>query len=96
MYAPVRIVIADDHDIFRNGFRLLLKDQTEVELVGEAENGQRLIELVNAMTPDVVITDIKMPGTDGIEACRIIKQTHPKTGVIALSSFNDDSLPCMP
>lgn len=92
MYTPVRIIIADDHEIFKNGFKLLLKDQSGVELVGEAENGRQLIDVVKATLPHVVITDIKMPEMDGIEACRIIKQTYPYIGVIALSSFNDESL----
>lgn len=92
MYAPIKIIIADDHDIFRNGFRLLLKGQNEIQLIGEAENGQHLIDVVDTALPDVVITDIKMPHKDGIEACRIIKQKHPNIGVIALSNFNDDSL----
>jgi len=92
MYVPIKIIIADDHHIFRNGFRLLLKDQNEVELVGEAENGRQLIDMVDTTLPDVIITDIKMPHIDGVEACRIIKQTHPHIGIIALSNFNDDSL----
>lgn len=91
-YAPIRIVIADDHDIFRNGFKLLLKGQKEIELVGEAENGRQLVEQADALLPDVVVTDIKMPVCDGVEACRQIKVKHPEIGVIALSSFNDDSL----
>jgi DNA-binding NarL/FixJ family response regulator len=92
MYTPIKIVVADDHDIFREGFRLLLKDQSEVELAGEAENGRRLIELVDATVPDVVITDIKMPLIDGVEACRVIRQSHPHIHVIALTNFNEYSL----
>jgi DNA-binding NarL/FixJ family response regulator len=92
MYTPIKIVVADDHDIFREGFRLLLKDQSEVELAGEAENGRRLIELVDATIPDVVITDIKMPLIDGVEACRVIRQSHPHIHVIALTNFNEYSL----
>jgi YesN/AraC family two-component response regulator len=67
MYAPIRIIIADDHEIFRNGFKLLLRDQNELELIGEAENGRQLLEQVEAHLPDLVITDIKMPIMDGVE-----------------------------
>jgi DNA-binding NarL/FixJ family response regulator len=92
MYLPIRIVIADDHEIFRNGFKLLLQDQHEVELVGEADNGNQLIDAVNTLQPSVVITDIKMPGMDGIEASRILKEQNPSLGIIALSNYNEDSL----
>lgn len=92
MHKPIRIVIADDHEIFRDGFKVLLKKQDELELVGEAENGKELLEVAAKFQPDVVITDIKMPIMDGIEACRIIKSKFPCMKVIALSMFNDDSL----
>jgi DNA-binding NarL/FixJ family response regulator len=92
MYMPIRIVIADDHEIYRNGFKLLLKNQDELELVGEAENGVELIEAVTEFQPEVVITDIKMPQMDGIEACKVIKKKFPEMKVIALSMFNEDNL----
>lgn len=92
MYIPIRIVIADDHEIFRNGFKVLLKDQKDLELAGEAENGRQLLEVVDALHPDIVITDIKMPGIDGIEATKRLKEKYPGIGIIALSNYNDDSL----
>lgn len=92
MNYPISIVIADDHEIFRNGFKLLLKDQRELKLIGEAEDGAQLIEVVNELHPDVVITDIKMPHKDGIEATKILKGSNPELKVIALTNFNDDSL----
>jgi DNA-binding NarL/FixJ family response regulator len=92
MYTPIRIVIADDHEIFRNGFKLLLKNQNELELVGEAENGKDLLDIVSEQLPDVVVTDIKMPVMDGIEACKTIKKLYPSIEVIALSMFNEDNL----
>jgi DNA-binding NarL/FixJ family response regulator len=88
----IRIVIADDHPIFRDGFRLLLKDQQEVQLVGEAANGKDLIRIVSREKPDVVVTDIKMPEVEGIAACRHIKKEFPSIQVIALSMFNEDHL----
>ncbi len=92
MYSPIRIAIADDHEIFRDGFKLLLKDQQVMELVGEAENGKELLEVVAKTQPDVVIVDIKMPVMDGIEACKIIRRQFPDIKVIALSMFNEDNL----
>lgn len=84
--------MADDHEIFRIGFRLLVKNQPELELVGEAENGKELLQVVEQQSPDVVITDIQMPVMDGVEASKIIKSKSPYVKVIALSMFNDDNL----
>lgn len=92
MYARIKIAIADDHEIFREGFKLLLRDQNEVQLVGEAENGRELLQLVETAKPDVVIVDIKMPVMDGVDACKAIKKKFPDVHVIALSMFNEDSL----
>lgn len=86
----IRIVIADDHEIFRNGFKLLLKNQTDIELVGEAGNGKLLLEVVEKESPDIAITDIQMPEMGGVETCRNIKKLFPATAVIALSTFNDE------
>lgn len=92
MYTRIKIAIADDHEIFREGFKLLLRDQTEVQLVGEAENGRELLQLVESAKPDVVIVDIKMPVMDGVDACKAIKKKFPDVHMIALSMFNEDSL----
>lgn len=81
-----------DHEIFRNGFKLLLRDQDDLELIGEAENGRHLLELVDANLPDLVITDIKMPVMDGVEATRALHEKYPFLGIIALSMFNEDEL----
>lgn len=89
---PIRIVIADDHEIFRDGFHVMLKKQTDIELVGEAADGNELIEITGALKPDIVLTDIKMPILNGIEATRIIKKKYPAIGIIALSMFDDDNL----
>lgn len=91
-YFPIKIVIADDHLIFREGFKLLLNNQPELELVGEADNGQSLLELIETTSPDIAFVDIKMPEMDGIEACKQIKANGITTKVIALSMFNDDYL----
>ena len=92
MSTAIRIVIADDHAIFREGFKLLLKNQQEIELVGEAGNGEELLEIITDLQPDVVITDIKMPQLDGIRACKLIKEKFSYIKVVALSMFNEDNL----
>ena len=91
-YLPIRIVLADDHEIFRDGFRVMLKKQPGVELVGEAADGEELIKLVEELQPDVVVTDIKMPRLDGIKATTIITQKYPHIGVISLSMFDEENL----
>jgi DNA-binding NarL/FixJ family response regulator len=91
-YLPIRIVLADDHEIFRDGFRVMLKKQTSVELVGEAGDGEELIKLVEEIQPDVVVTDIKMPKLDGISATKILTKKYPHIGVISLSMFDEENL----
>jgi len=92
MSATIKIVLADDHEIFRDGFKVMLRKQKEVELIGEAANGEELVSVATALRPDVVITDIKMPRMDGIAATRQLSATLPGVGVIALSMFDEESL----
>ena len=91
-YKPIKIVLADDHEIFRDGFRVMLKKQNSIQLIGEAANGEQLVELAESLKPDVIITDIKMPVLDGIEATRYILNKHPGIQVIGLTMFDDDNL----
>lgn len=91
-YAPVNVLIADDHELYREGFRVMLKKNTDFFLMGEAENGQELVKLAGVLRPDIIITDIKMPVMDGIEATRILKTSYPQIGVIAISMFDDENL----
>ena len=92
LYAPIRVAMADDHEFFREGFHVLAKKQADIEMVGEAENGQELLELVQEVKLDVVVTDIKMPKMDGIEVAKSLTQTHPHISIIALSMFDEDNL----
>jgi len=90
--SPIRIVLADDHEIFRDGFHVMLKKQSDIQLVGEAANGLDLIKVTEKLLPDIVITDIKMPKLDGIEATKILTKKFPGINIIALSMFDDDNL----
>ncbi|MCW3074634.1 MAG: LuxR family transcriptional regulator [Flaviaesturariibacter sp.] len=92
MRQPLRLVIADDYPLFLEGLHLLLEQQDEVHIVGEAHNGTELLEKVASCKPDVVITDIQMPQMDGVTATRIIRSRFPDTKVIALTMFNEEHL----
>lgn len=92
MQYSVRVVIADDHEIFRDGLALMISKQKELELAGQAENGKELVQLVEKTQPEVVITDIKMPICDGIEATKILLQKFPDIKIIALSMFDEEKL----
>ena len=91
-YSPIRLVIADDHEIFREGLESLFNKQKEIELAGEAINGKQLLEQTERLLPDVILTDIKMPVIDGIEATKILTEKFPQIGIIALSMFEDENL----
>jgi len=86
----INVILADDHPIYRDGIKSLLQSQAEMNLLGEARDGQELLELTRKWKPDVVLTDIIMPGMDGIEATKNIHREFPEIGIIALSIFNDD------
>ena len=88
----INVIMADDHEIFRDGFRLMLSKSPFIKLLAEAENGRELVKLTEALKPDVVITDIKMPVIDGIEAARIIREKFPHIGIIGLSMFDEEDL----
>ncbi len=89
---PIRIAIADDHEIFRNGFKLLLENQPEMHLIGDVENGIELLKLCKTEFLDIVFVDIQMPKMNGIEFCKQLRLSKLKTKIIALSMFNDDDL----
>jgi DNA-binding NarL/FixJ family response regulator len=92
MKKQITLVIADDHEIFRDGLALLLNKQENMTLVGQASNGRELIQMVADKKPDMVLTDIKMPYLDGIEACRLMLQQDPTLKIIALSMFEEEDL----
>jgi two-component system response regulator NreC len=89
MSQKIRILLADDHAIVRQGFRLILATQADMEIVGEAGNGREVLTLAETLTPDVVVMDVAMPELNGIEATRRLAQALPHTRVLALSMHKD-------
>ena len=85
----IRVLIADDHKIVRQGLRGLLEKEEDIEVVAEAEDGYVVLEAIKKFSPDLIIMDVSMPGLDGIEATRQITQEIPKIKVIALSMYSD-------
>jgi DNA-binding NarL/FixJ family response regulator len=86
----IRILIAEDSTPFRQGLRSLLRSVDEVEVVGEASSGHQTIELANQLQPDVILMDLQMPGTNGIEATRQIINASPHISILMLTMFEDD------
>ena len=85
---PIRVVLADDHDLVRSGIKALLGMVDNVEVIAEARNGQELVTLVGDLLPDVVMTDISMPGMDGITAISEIHARHPEVRMLVLSMYD--------
>ena len=85
-----RVVIADDHPAFRRGVELMLSGVDGIVVLGQAETGQRAVELAAELAPDVILMDLRMPGLDGIEATRRILRTEHPPAVVVLTMFEDD------
>jgi DNA-binding NarL/FixJ family response regulator len=90
MLDKIRILIADDHTLFREGVRALLNAAPDTDVVGEAATGEEAIAQTASALPDVILMDVQMPGMNGIEATRRILQTHPQIGVIVITMLEDD------
>lgn len=90
MAEKIQIVIADDHPIVRRGLRTVIRTQSDMELVGEAEDGALALQLVTELQPDIVIMDLQMPVMDGMTAIRQLNRPGVKTRVLVLTSFPDD------
>lgn len=87
---PIRVLIADDHTLVREGIRKILSLEKDIEIVGEAEDGREAIKIVLEKNVDVALLDVNMPHVDGIEACRTIKREKPSVGVIALTIHDQE------
>jgi NarL family two-component system response regulator LiaR len=92
METKIRILLVDDHAVVRSGLTAFLTATPDLELVGEAENGEQAVARANILKPDVILMDLMMPVMDGVAATRLIKQQHPAIQIIALTSFQEDEL----
>jgi len=86
----MRILLVDDHQLVRYALRMVVEAEEDMEVIGEASNGEEALESVSADPPDVVLLDLRMPGMGGIEVCKKIRDSHPETRVLVLTSFDDD------
>jgi DNA-binding NarL/FixJ family response regulator len=86
----IRVLIADDHPLFRDGLRTLLESVPDMQVIGEATTGDEVLAQATTLQPDVILMDIKMPGTNGIEATRRIQQASPHIRILMLTMFEDD------
>lgn len=86
---PSRIVVADDHDLVREGLRARLATEPNIEIVGEAENGREAVEICHDLLPDLVLMDVRMPELDGLAATRKIKERLPRTSVVMVTMHDD-------
>lgn len=89
---PIRILITDDHFIVRQGLRLVLKTANDIELVGEAVNGEEALQLTAEHQPHVVLMDLRMPVMDGLTTIEQLRQLHPQVAVIILTTYNEDEM----
>ncbi len=90
MTAPISVIVADDHPVFRQGLRALLDGVPDIELVGEAADGEAAVAMALERKPAVVLMDLRMPGLNGIEATRQINAVEPAVGILVLTMFEDD------
>jgi len=86
---PIRLIIADDHQLMIDGIKTALSDCSEVKIIGEASNGNEVIEIVKTNKPDVILLDIRMPKMDGIEAAKILKKQFRDVKIIILSQYGE-------
>src|SRR3954471_2352322 len=88
---PITVLLVDDHEIVREGFRLLLGHEPDIKVLGEAATGRQAVQMTRKLRPDVVVMDIAMPLLNGLEATRQIRKDFPETKVIILSAHSDDA-----
>ncbi|EGW41258.1 response regulator transcription factor [Desulfosporosinus sp. OT] len=86
----INVILVDDQEIVREGLKMILSLDNQINILGEAENGKHLLEILPKQIPDVILMDIRMPIMDGVEATRLIKEKYPNIKVIILTTFNED------
>lgn len=86
----IKVIIADDQALMRDGLKMLLNMEDDIEVIGTAKDGRESVSLVDELNPDLVLMDIRMPNMSGVEATRIIKERYPGIIVLALTTFNDE------
>lgn len=89
---PIQIIIADDHTIFIDGLKMLLKDEPDINILAVANNGKDLLSLLPTSKPDIILLDINMPKVNGLETGRMIQQYYPDVRYMILSTYNDEHL----
>lgn len=92
MSMPIRILVADDHFIVREGLRLILETDESMTLIGEAANGKEAVDLAGELNPDVILMDLRMPVLDGLSAIEIIRRQQPGIAIVILTNFNEDEM----
>ena len=90
MENKIRVLLADDHTVVREGLRLILESADDIEVIGEVENGRQAVQMAKKLQPDVVVMDVVMPTLNGVEATRQVLKEAPNTKVLVLSSYSDD------
>ena len=90
--SPITILIADDHDVVRDGLRLILESEDDFAVVGEAANGAEAVQRCGELRPQVVLMDLRMPGMDGLTAIKHIRQQQPDINIVILTTYNEDKL----
>ncbi|MCB9438544.1 MAG: response regulator transcription factor [Anaerolineales bacterium] len=88
---PIRVILVDDHKHIHDAVSTLLNQQADIQLVGQASNGFEVVRLCDELKPDVILMDVVMPGMNGVEATRQIREKHPHIKILVLSSFQDDA-----
>jgi DNA-binding NarL/FixJ family response regulator len=88
--AQIRVVVADDHEVVREGTRRMLEREADIDVVGEAADGREAVRLVDELRPDIVVVDVRMPGMNGIEATKEIKTTYPEVRILVFTAHTDD------
>jgi DNA-binding NarL/FixJ family response regulator len=88
----IRLLIVDDHEMVREGLKAILVSEPDFHIVGDAANAEQALDMIARLHPDIALLDIRLPGINGIELCRIVTERYPETAVIILTTFTDENL----